>query len=285
MMRSTTLKQAYLGFQFPACFTEFAELLEQLRNKHGIELSGSALNLTPAAAFAPSSADPWLDSRYPQDPPEFFTMLHGGSDGLHWGYYAEDENAPSIMVASYYHREPLHFSVDGLNLHEALRGHLETCWADLSDYAELEGRGPYEKSFAELNQIRECLQQYYTGDRPEQGRDYLFAYSFTSRPGIAQRNGIDITSDPAHYLPLALAAAFDDPAFQPSPAQVQQCLRAAYDKLLGGYPLAALKLGRDLWCYETYREESIWILEKTYRSMGRPRALGFLQRIKAEAKV
>ena len=66
-----------------------------------------------------------LHWRYYNDPPEFFTLLLGDMDGLHWGYYLDDSATQSGCVASYYTNDAFELMPDGDTLFEALRLDLE----------------------------------------------------------------------------------------------------------------------------------------------------------------
>src|SRR5262249_41987927 len=77
-----------------------------------------------------------LHWRYYDDPPEFFTVLAGGGDGQHWGYYFDDPGRGEGCVASYYARDAFELSVDGDNLFEAMRLLLEMWWRDTEEYRD-----------------------------------------------------------------------------------------------------------------------------------------------------
>jgi hypothetical protein len=279
-MGDNPLQQPYGGFRFPACFFEFANLFSVLENR-GVDLRES-LNIVPAEIFSSEHvSDPWKAARYPNDPPEFFTLLHGMSDGLHWGYYIGNENDPAILVVSYYHRDPLHFSIDGLNLHEALRSHLEACWRDNLDYMSFDDDPVYEERQRQLQIIRETIKAYATADREETGTAYLERYQLSAKPGIPLRYGIDIDPAEGRYQPLKNAENWLSPGYIPAAGEVRTAVAEAEDLLREGY-ITALKLGRDLWCYEGYRSEAIRLLEKAYTVLKRPRALALLERISGE---
>jgi hypothetical protein len=43
--------------------------------------------------------------RFYMDPPEFFTIAHGDSDGLHWGYWFDAPGERAPVVCSYYNND------------------------------------------------------------------------------------------------------------------------------------------------------------------------------------
>ena len=289
-MKQDILQQKYAGFRFPDCFFEFQDFVNELQHTHAININRSALQVSLADTFKifdeqtdTSTFDPWATSRYPNDPPEFFTMLHGPSDGLHWGYYIDDENAPKIEVASYYHREGLSFTINGLNLHEAVRSHLEQCWHDNADYLKTYNDDVYKRQLDELNTMRDVLKKYYTADRGETGLQYLNKYHYTDDADVPLRYGIGIKLNGADYRTIPDADKFVEPGFTPTHDELMQYSQQAIALLNDGYPFAALKLGRDMWCYEQqYRAEAINVLTKAYQALNRPRSLYFLNRIASQ---
>jgi hypothetical protein len=287
-MTQKILQDKYAGFRFPDCFFEFQDVVAQLQQAHSININKCALQIKLGDVFRVfepginiAAFHPWEVSRYPNDPPEFFTLIHGASDGLHWGYYLEDENSPELFVASYYHRDPLLFTVNGLNLHQMVREQLEKCYRDNEEYLKIYTDDIYKKELDELNQIREVLKKYDTAERTETGVNYLEKYGYKRQTTIPTRDNIGISLPIQQYQPLHNAALWMQPGFSPTPEQVKQCQQQAIELLKAGYPATILKLGHDLWCYEPYRNEAITVLEKAYQALERPRALFFLNKIKA----
>src|SRR4051812_12166300 len=97
-----------------------------------------------------------LHWRYYDDPPEFFTVLAGGTDGLHWGYYLDDPASPAGCVASYYANDAFEFSVNGDDLFEAVRLSLEYHHRDCEEYREEdpEDAADYDATLREIDRIR-----------------------------------------------------------------------------------------------------------------------------------
>lgn len=106
------------GFDFPTSFYEFYEFAQRL-NEHpalqrkyekGLGMIGMYL-AEPfdvfKADFDPNKQDMVETVRHYNDPPEFFTILSGDTDGLHWGFYIDQPtgNPYDIWVASYYSRD------------------------------------------------------------------------------------------------------------------------------------------------------------------------------------
>lgn len=68
----------------------------------GISLVGPFDVLAGRFAKETPRYDPALHWRYFGDPPEFVTILTGGTDGLHWGYVTKEPNSAPIGIAGYY---------------------------------------------------------------------------------------------------------------------------------------------------------------------------------------
>src|SRR4051812_29604115 len=109
-----------------------------------------------------------LHWRYHDDPPEFFTALAAGSDGLHWGYFLDDPEAGG-GVASYFPRDPYELGVEGAPLFEAVRLHLEYALADWKSEHGLrpDDPAPSHRTLEQIDRVRARLTQYATADRPE----------------------------------------------------------------------------------------------------------------------
>src|SRR5689334_1348797 len=118
--RRLQLRELY-GFDFPEDlfrFWEFANRLKPLEPLAALAeplqiqlvgpfdvLAGRFDHVTPEHSIL-------LHWRYYNDPPEFFTVLAGGTDGLHWGYYLDDPGAQPWCIASYYARDAFELSAD-----------------------------------------------------------------------------------------------------------------------------------------------------------------------------
>src|SRR6516162_9147974 len=108
--RRLQLQQMY-GFDFPEdlfCFWEFInrvsplEPLTALAETAGVHLVGPFEVLAGRFDGRVSPYHQHLHWRYADDPPEFFTVVAGGADGLHFGYYLDDPGERSGCIASYY---------------------------------------------------------------------------------------------------------------------------------------------------------------------------------------
>lgn len=283
------IQDAYFGIHFPNCFFRFQDFVEQLKINHNIDINRCGLQIQLGDIFQVFQPDfeskfynPVVTSRYPNDPPEFLTIIHGSSDGLHWGYYLEDPNQPEFIVASYFHRDPLLFSIDGLNLFEAFRKILEKSYEDNSTYQKMYGDQEYQKILEELNSIRNILKTYYTQEREEVGEEYLQKYQYVREVSTPTRDGMGIVLSKELYCPIHDVNNFLKLDFTPTPEQVDRYMKEALELCDQGIPGTALKLGKDLWCYEQYKKESYQLLEMSYKALNRRTLSKFLNLAKGQ---
>src|SRR5262245_1516572 len=135
--RRSQLRELY-GFDFPEHlfrFWDFARLLRPLEPLQALDdLSLALVGPFEVLAGRFDRRSPRLSIhlhwRYYFDPPEFFTVLAGGGDGLHWGCYLDDPADGSGCVASYYAQDAFEMAVDGDDLFEAVRLFLEEYHGD-----------------------------------------------------------------------------------------------------------------------------------------------------------
>ncbi len=217
-----------------------------------------------------------LHWRYYLDPPEFFTVMTGGTDGLHWGYYLDDPAAGSGGVASYYARDAFEMSADGDTLFEAVRLSLEEHYRDCEEYSEddPEYADDYTATMRAIDKLRTALCRYATDDRPEIGDDYVEKYQ-----GLSTRNerivaetyeGLGIVVPPEKYRRLSLkdrklwARLRKDDNPRDLVDEAMQALRE-------GFPGTALKLGKDLWAFggEHQTMYAYELLDAAYEALGR----------------
>ncbi len=281
--RRGQLRQLY-GFDFPEDFFRFWEFASRLRPLEPLAAIDEAAYLSLVGPFevlagrfdgqAPRHSQ-LLHWRYSMDPPEFFTVLSGGGDGLHWGYYLDDPAAGVGCVASYYTRDVFELAVDGDDLFAALRLHLEESWAgwELDRSYQLVDE-EYDEAVARLAALREQLMAFGTAEWPEVGQEYVDRYSgrATRRPAPAAATceGMGIIVPPELYRPLpwkdkklwSLLEKEDDPI-----ELVEVARRALHE----GFPGTALKLGKDLWSFGTGRraEYAYELLDAAYAALGR----------------
>lgn len=282
--RRRQLRKLY-GFDFPDDFFRFWEFVNRLQPLDPLNALWESLRMALVGPFEvlagrfdgrtpPHSL--LLHWRFHDDPPEFFTVFAGDTDGLHWGYFLDAPPAGPRCVASYYARDAFEMSVDGDDLFEAARLNLEMHWRTCDEYREEdpEYAEDYEEDLRQIDAVRERLVDWATGDRLETGDEYTYKYL-----GAAARNeqivaqtpeGLGVVVSPPQYRRPSLSnkklwaylRKTDDPA-----DVVEEARRA----VLKGYPGTALKLGKDLWAVggERHTEYAYELLDAAYAALGR----------------
>ncbi|NJK44031.1 MAG: HPF1 family protein [Pleurocapsa sp. SU_196_0] len=268
------LKAAY-GFNFPDEFFAFREFTrtsvgKRLLNALGIRLEGPFQFLDKDEAHI---KNPLWASRYYDDPPEFFTVLSGMMDGLHWGYYLDDPNDTRMCVAGFYSNDAFDLSIDGDTLFEVLRNDLEYSYGSaLLDIEYGNEKAENQRHCAKLDRLREHLMKHATGDRPEMGEEYTEQYKAGSHRAVvaATRESMGIVVPEALYRSIAGRDFAKHSTPQPSATLVKKCSREALELLEQGFPGAALKLGKDLWISQVGRDACFTLLERAYEALERP---------------
>jgi Uncharacterised conserved protein (DUF2228) len=271
------LNEAY-GFSFPADFYRCQAYLQALQVA-GLQLQDAPLELQPGVAFQGfdealdvTTFNPLQQSRYRFDPPEFFTVLGGNTDGLHWGYYSDHPEAGEWVVASYYHSDAYEFSIDGYTLLEAIRTYLERVDAGLQDYLATDAAhaATYRQWMARLAQMRTILMQFETGERPEMRLAYLEKYQVQRLVTAPNSAGMGLVVDGATYHETAeIAALFRKIHF--AEADEQRLLELAAACIAQGYTGTALRIAQELWPRtKTHFPEVCALLDGLYTHLDRP---------------
>jgi hypothetical protein len=277
--------RALYGFDFPNDFFHFWEFVNRLRPLEPLNALHEVLDITLVGPFEVLSGrfdgrmprySQLLHWRYYDDPPEFFTVFAGNTDGLHWGYYLDDPRRGAGCVAYYYARDAFELSVSGDNLFEAMRLQLEMLWRDTEEYRDEDPdyADDYEEDLRKLDALRPRLQKYATGDRPETGDEYFENYG-----GYATRNdhivaetreGMGIVVLPKQYRPLSLPDKKLWAALRKTD-KLAALVTEARQALADGYPGTALKLGKDLWAVggEHQTMYAYELLDAAYAALGR----------------
>ena len=279
--RRARLRAEY-GFDFPDDFYRFWEFVSRLSPLDPLNALVESLDVVLVGPFEilaggfdgrVSRRSLLLHWRWYDDPPEFFTVLAGGDDGLHWGWFLDDPASGSGCVASYSTHDAYELSANGDNLFEAMRLHLEDCHADCQILRE-QGEDSAEATARQLDLFRGRLMEYATGDRPETGEEYLDHWAdVTCREEriVAETiEGMGIVVPPSVYRPLSRD---DDRLWRhliraDDPARIVEEARQA---LREGFPGTALKLGKDLWATtgSTKTSYAYELLNAAYEALGR----------------
>lgn len=252
------LRQLY-AVEFPPALLQFAAFMRTypserwtgLREAVGLSTTGPlGLILRHRSAEEVKHRLPMLlHWRFFRDPPEFFTCLHGDSDGLHYGLLLDEPAEGFRGAASYYNNDGDIISVyrslfDAVVTHVSER--IEGTQENLEyDPGESEA---YERDLAALREFREDLEAFMA----EQGvvRD-------DRRPeGVTSDTGLGVV------VPTENAPAVDEGA---SDADVIGACRA-------GNAAPALLLGRSLWYWSGAQDSSRahTLLSAAYDATDRP---------------
>jgi len=222
--------------------------------------------------------------RFFNDPPEFFTIATGHSDGLHWGYWFDDPATLPPVVASYHHNDSCEIGVDGDTIFEALRAHLEYLFRDAEDYAkdDPDNADDHGEQREALGHAREALSRFALGDRAETGSSYIERHVKSARSArkasAPTRSKIGVVVPKKLYRPLEHDGFLSD-SYKPGAADVALLVHAAKEAITEGYPGAALKLGHDLWGHAAFAEQSYDMLDRAYGSLGRKILRDYLKRV------
>lgn len=284
-MKPQELLEQNYGLTFPDhffTFWEFANTHASLLKYLGDELWGMVLTASQLMgpfdclkAPAQAQENPLWGARYYNDPPEFLTVAFGRTDGLHWGYYIDDPTFPTFPVVAYYSNDAFELTLVGDTLFEATREeleqHYESC-LELMQHGRIE-KDVYERRLEQLALLRGALKTYETGERDEVGKAYVAKYGErygSSQHAIAPtRDGMGIVVQEDLYRPLSGDDICQIRNYRPTPQEIQEKAEEAMYLLAQGYPGAALKLGKDLWISEDFRETSYALLDAAYAALGR----------------
>jgi hypothetical protein len=298
--RHRQLRQLY-GFDFPEDLFRFWEFATRLRPLEPLAALAEATHISLVGPFevlvgrfdgrSPHHSQ-LLHWRYSMDPPEFFTVLAGGTDGLHWGYYLDDPAAGIGCVASYYAQDAFELSGDGDNLFEAVRLDLERSYRDCEDYRldDPTYAEDYDATMQALDEVRAAIQQYATAERSEKGAEYEDHYpprvARSAQVVAATREGMGIVVPPELYRPLRVKdkKLWSLLRTEEGTAEVVEEARRA---LREGFPGTALKLGKDLWSFGGGRcaEYAYELLDAAYAALGRETLRRVLQVHRANRKL
>jgi hypothetical protein len=282
--RQQQLHDAY-GFDFPDDFFRFWDFVSRLRPLEPLTALADILNLHLVGPFEVLAGrfdgrrlhySMYLHWRYYNDPPEFFTVLAGHTDGLHWGHYLDNPATKKGCVASYYARDAFELSGDGDTLFEAIRMTLEESYRDALEYREDDAAhaSDYDAHLRELDLLRSTLCRWETGERAETGEEYAGKYlgrtARTRRIIARTQERMGIVVPRRKYRPLSLsdrelwARLRKDDNPRDLVEEAQQALR-------DGLPGTALKLGKDLWAAggEHQTMYSYELLDAAYGALGR----------------
>ena len=159
--------QKLYGIQPPDNFFEFYEWsqrlgdedLDCLHNVLGIGLTGMFDVLDGEFQDVELRYPAMLHWRFVLDPPEFFTVLIGDCDGLHWGYWFDDPGRLPPVIASWYARDAFELWSPGVTLFETIYHEIDRAREDIEEEQEYEPQNQteYEEQFTALDRLESTL--------------------------------------------------------------------------------------------------------------------------------
>lgn len=283
------LREKY-GFEFPDDFFAFWEFAKELNPTNPLEaLDEEAIGIYLAGPFEVLAGEfegknprlsMYLHWRWSYDPPEFFTIMTGDTDGLHWGYWLDDPTEIPHYVASYFSNDAYEINLEGNNIFEAVRIYLERAYISWQEYLEYEGENEsdaeyYKDKIERVNVVREILKKYATGERHEIGDEYIGQdeYSILNPPrqpvaSTFDAMGIVVPSQlyrTVRWTDEELREIFD------KTDNPQEVIEEAWQALREGFPGTALQIGKDLWEWDDYRDKDYGfrLMDAAYEALGR----------------
>lgn len=271
------LKDIY-GFDFPDDFFAIYELAQQKPNyfKGGLAGYESPLGIHLGSVFDVfkekndfKKSHHLKTDRYYNDPPEFFTLMSGDSDGLHWGYYVDAPNELPPIISSYYSNDAFELSYNGKTLFEMLRFELESQVMGALDTLN-DPEYESERYLEDLDEMRDELKKYSTENKSEVGEEYFDKYHNNPRIEMPQtRCGMGINIPKSTYKASSELDKFQIWNYEPDRDEILRLENDCKQLLEENMPGNLLKLGKDLWIYKEFRAISYAALEKSYQALGR----------------
>ncbi len=282
--RRLQLRELY-GFDFPEDLFRFWEFVNRLAPLEpltavypttGLQLVGPFEVLAGRFDGRTPAYPQHLHWRYANDPPEFFTVLSAGTDGLHHGYYLDDPTtAAASCVASYYAGDAFEMEANSDTLFAAVRLELEQHDRDCAESQAVDpaNAGAYAAKRAEIDEVRRKLQRYATADRTETAEAYVEKYlgvrpARFGRVTAPTRDGMGIVVPPGTYRPLSVPDKKLGKALRKKD-ELAVLVEEARTALRAGYPGTDLKLGKELWATGIKRSQAWDLLDAAYAALGR----------------
>jgi hypothetical protein len=205
-------------------------------------------------------SDPRMQWRYYWDPPEFVTFLNGAYPGEHYGLWFDDgHTCTGVLGHSPKDNSDFGFPDGGTPL-EVVRREIELFFMHRSDDEDDNDGGPVPARYR-VRLLRETLMRYETGDRPEQGHEYVIRrgpgddwYSTVDPARITTLDGAGALVTGETTLDRGPQRRGEDraltdrirEALTTDPTALHGLVTKAKDRCSAGDPAEALALGRDL---------------------------------------
>lgn len=268
----------HFGFDFPAEFFEFAKVLKRLP----AGALGEVCDMWPGYAFglagglrpAEQKRVPLARERYFNDLPEFVTLFHGTTDGLHFGYYFDAPGETAPVVVHVWPRDGMDIYFTGDTLFDAVRWQLESQMELLDEqleYAEDADESEHARNLITQGEDLRKRLVAASGDRRQETKLKFVRKHHKSgwrKPVAPTKDRLGILIPKPQYQKLSADVfAQGEP---PDPAHVAKLAGEAQKRLAAGKPGAALKLGRDLWGHSEQFPICYDLLAAAYAALERP---------------
>ncbi|MEV0455874.1 ADP-ribosylation family protein [Catellatospora methionotrophica] len=212
--------------------------------------------------------DERLESRFRKDPPEFVTVMHGNTDGLHYGLWYDDPAEPPSFVAHNYARDSAETWTSDMptplaQVHQRLN--------DCDDEARYDQEHDTPQSRWRRYAVRRAVEAFAGADRQAQEQTGISRWAQSNRPAIVGSLGPALPSDAGDPRGSYEQKEYRYQAYVTRSPEVSVMVEEAEQELRNGKSAFALVLGRELhWIdIDDYRATSLRLLTAAYRTLGR----------------
>ncbi len=258
-----SLPQEFSLFWEFACSLRPLEPLAALEDSLGIFLVGGFEVLAGKFDHYNGDIPISLNWRYSLDPPEFFTLLAGGDDRWHAGYYIDSPDCKSYCVASYYANQGLQFNFDGRSLFTAVQRYLNDKEMVTNEDQELLSGPELEANKKAIEKVRKALAKY---------QPLVKKLKFTKRATCLKTiDGVGVVADVSTLGEINKEIKNKIPYMVWSDNDHEKVLQEAFRLLSLDKPGTALKLAKDLWQVgdEHRMRNSAEVMQVAYKQLAR----------------
>jgi hypothetical protein len=267
------------GFAFPEDLFDVWEVARTALPKRPCSAFRDTMGVTlegPFVVLAGGKPDRTLD-RWTSDPPEFFSVAAGDSDGLHWGYVAHEPGKTEPRCAHFYSREGYPISYDK-TLFAALRDRLEEVRDEIAEQLlETVDLGEPDRDLAKSLAAADAQLEKFAARRVQTKR------SRTPKSIAPTLDGLGIVCPARLYAkPLVADARLLTELRDPK----KRVRHVAYARALLAKrkPGGALKIARELYAIlpEKDAPPAIALLSEVYAALERPVLARAIERLAPE---
>ena len=264
------LRELY-GLEFPDSLFALHEFLNGFGQGPAVALN--AVGLSPAgplellmrrrADFQRPALDMVLHWRFYNDPPEFFTCLHGDTDGEHWGMLLDDPERGYRGVAAYFTKDVDDLRVYG-GLLDAVLQRVDSRIEGIRENIEYDPgeRAYYEKELSAAQRLGEELEAFIERER--------LPLDEARGDGVPSCTLLNAILPDGAYAPLSRP---DEDVIEllKRPADLEALAEEATQLARRGFPGGALLLGRALhyFCGPKHASNAHRLQRCAYDALGR----------------